>query len=112
MNKRLQSKLNMYLVVRRQMESEKLAMEVLPGFVANCAEFDDCVQQVVEFNEVKNFSGTGVTAEKDELKWRLTKHAAIVTTKVLSYARFNKLIALIPDVDYSESSLKRMSTQN
>ena len=110
MNKRQIKKFNMYAVVRDLVQTtESAIIDLMPKMSDYLGDLKDYISAISADGVTQITNRKGVTEDKDELKIDLLTKATDVARKVKSYAADIKDYELLNKVNYSYTTLDRLS---
>lgn len=104
-----ESKLNMYMTVRKFLIANDAVTKNLPNFAASFPILQSTIDQIYSIGEMQKSNKTGLTVEKNKLKETLKTLGADYSRKITAFAKFTNDDSLLKEAKFSDSDLVRTS---
>jgi hypothetical protein len=111
MNKRKESRLNMYDAVIAYCNSNAAIIATLPAFQTAFTSFQSIVGNIHSTVQLEANVITGITADKSQLKANLSAQATNLAAMIFAYASNLNINSLKEQVNFSPSDIKMMKDE-
>lgn len=101
------SNLGMGAVTESFLDANAITTALLPGFLTYFAPLKSGIKQIQTIHEQQELSKKGITANKNRLRVTLTTQALDIERRVVAYATNTNNNALLGEVSFTESDLKK-----